>query len=86
MELCVTLPRTDAWAKRLVRYYSYFGFKAVYEVGGRGLADVPDMLVWGGAGTRMDAEIEPMLQRWSASIRRESAPAQSATNNAGLGE
>jgi len=69
----------DAWAKRLVRYYSYFGFKPMYEVGGRGLADVPDMLVWGGAGTRMDAEVEPMLARWSASIRRESSAAAAGT-------
>eukprot|EP00951_Prasinocladus_malaysianus_P035895 scaffold373543_cov48-Prasinocladus_malaysianus.AAC.1 len=58
------------WAKRLVKYYSHFGFKPMYEVGDRGLADVPDMLVWGGVGTRMDADIESMLRRWSSSIRR----------------
>mmetsp|Transcript_9881 Transcript_9881/g.28287 ORF Transcript_9881/g.28287 Transcript_9881/m.28287 type:complete len:130 (-) Transcript_9881:131-520(-) len=62
----------DAWAKRLVRYYRYFGFKECYEVGSRGLADIPDMLVWGGVGTRMDADIGAMLQRWSSSIRIES--------------
>lgn len=51
-------------------YYSRFGFVPVEKIGGRGLVDVPHLLVWGGVGTRMDAEIEPMLRRWSKSIRR----------------
>uniref|UniRef100_A0A061RJP7 Uncharacterized protein n=1 Tax=Tetraselmis sp. GSL018 TaxID=582737 RepID=A0A061RJP7_9CHLO len=59
----------DDWAKRLVRYYRYFGFQERYTVGGRGLADLPDLLVWGGVGTRMDADIEAMLRRWTPAIR-----------------
>ena len=43
----------DAWHKRLVRYYSYFGFQRVRAVGDNGLRDLPDLLVWGGVGMRM---------------------------------
>ena len=64
------LARAEDWAKRLVRYYSHFGFVPMYEVGDRGLADLPDLLVWGGVGTRMDADVERMLRRWSRSLRR----------------
>lgn len=56
----------DAWHKRLVRYYAYFGFKRVRQVGDSGLRDIPDRLVWGGVGMRMDANIETLLRRWSA--------------------
>lgn len=60
----------DAWHKRLVRYYSYFGFQRVRAVGDNGLRDLPDLLVWGGVGMRMDADIEELLRRWTAAIRR----------------
>lgn len=43
----------DAWHKRLVKYYSYFGFQRVRAVGDNGLRDIPDLLVWGGVGMRM---------------------------------
>ena len=43
----------DAWHKRLVQYYSYFGFRRVRAVGDNGLRDLPDRLVWGGVGMRM---------------------------------
>jgi hypothetical protein len=36
-----------------VKYYSYFGFQRVRAVGDNGLRDLPDLLVWGGAGMRM---------------------------------
>jgi hypothetical protein len=39
--------------------------------GGR-LSDLPDMLVWGGAGTRMDADVYEMLQKWTPIIRNRS--------------
>ena len=45
--------RADAWHKRLVKYYSYFGFQRVRAVGDNGLRDLPDLLVWGGVGMRM---------------------------------
>ncbi|GAX79491.1 hypothetical protein CEUSTIGMA_g6932.t1 [Chlamydomonas eustigma] len=60
----------DAWHARLVKYYSYFGFKPVRTVGGNGLSDLPHMLVWGGEGTRMDADINTMLRKWTKAIRR----------------
>lgn len=59
----------DAWHKRLVRYYSYFGFMPVRAVGDSGLRDIPDLLVWGGVGQRMDANIEELLRRWTSAIR-----------------
>ncbi|KIY95148.1 hypothetical protein MNEG_12813 [Monoraphidium neglectum] len=60
----------DAWHERLVRYYNFFGFEPVVRVGGRGLADLPHLLVWGGEGTRMDADVAAMLGKWGPSIRR----------------
>ncbi|KXZ46136.1 hypothetical protein GPECTOR_46g205 [Gonium pectorale] len=65
----------DVWHERLVRYYSYFGFRPVRVVGGNGLADWPHLLVWGGEGTRMDADIGEMLERWSPALRRGGAEA-----------
>ena len=64
--LCVY---TDAMHARLVRYYSRFGFKACREVTGGNLADLPHMLVWGGVGTRMDADVSEMLHKWTVAIR-----------------
>jgi hypothetical protein len=55
---------------RLVRYYSYFGFKPVATVGGNGLSDVPHMLVWGGQGTRLDADVRRMLAKWTPALRK----------------
>ncbi|KAF5828350.1 hypothetical protein DUNSADRAFT_17749 [Dunaliella salina] len=60
----------DAWHARLVKYYSYFGFKPVAVVGGNSpLSDIPHMLVWGGVGTRMDADIPGMLAKWTPAFR-----------------
>ena len=61
---------SDAWHARLVRYYSFFGFEPVRTVGGNGLSDLPHLLVWGGEGTRMDADVGAMLRRWGPAIRR----------------
>jgi hypothetical protein len=41
------------------------GFKVVREVGANGLSDLPHQLVWGGVGTRMDADTTTFLRRWS---------------------
>lgn len=51
----------DETHRKLVMYYKRLGFRAVREVTGDSLADVPHMLVWGGAGTRMDASIPNFL-------------------------
>lgn len=58
---------------RLVRYYSRFGFRPEVVVTGGRLGDLPHMLVWGGAGTRMDADVEEMLARWTPAIRNSRA-------------
>lgn len=49
---------------QLVRFYTRIGFKAVHEVTGSSMGDLAHMLVWGGIGTRMDANIEELLVRW----------------------
>ena len=59
----------DAWHERLVAYYSRFGFVPVRRVEGGSLGDLPHMLVWGGVGTRMDADVARMLRRWTPAIR-----------------
>lgn len=49
---------------QLVRFYTRIGFKAVYEVTGSTFGDLAHMLVWGGIGTRMDANVEELLIKW----------------------
>ena len=53
-------------------YARVFGFKKVRELTG-GLADVPAMMLWGGLGTRMDAQTADMLQRWTPALLSELA-------------
>jgi hypothetical protein len=60
----------NVYAARLVKYYARLGFTPVREVGDNGLRDLPDLLVWGGAGTRMDADVEALLTRWTRALRR----------------
>lgn len=50
------------------RYYERFGWEPVREVTGDTLADLPHMVVWGGAGMRMDADIGRMMRRWSRAV------------------
>lgn len=64
--LNVTLRLADYAHDRLIKYYTrLFGFKAVREVGGGRISDIPHLLVWGGVGTRMDGNLEVMLRRCS---------------------
>lgn len=73
----------DEWHQRLVRYYRYFGFKPVHVVEGDSLEDLGHQLVWGGIGTRMDAEIPTMLRKWTPALRRtlrEAAPEPDASS------
>eukprot|EP00899_Mesostigma_viride_P025812 jgi/Mesvir1/6415/Mv19507-RA.1 len=46
---------------KLVNYYKRIGFSPVYEVEGGRLADIPHMLIWGGLGTRMDAQLDKLM-------------------------
>lgn len=49
---------------QLVRFYTRIGFKKVYEVTGSSFGDYSHMLVWGGVGTRMEADVEHLLVKW----------------------
>lgn len=40
------------------------GFKPVHEVDGSSIGDLAHMLVWGGRGTRMDADIDELFMKW----------------------
>lgn len=55
---------SDLYHSKLVRFYSRIGFKAVHEVDGSSIGDLSHMLVWGGKGTRMDADIDDLLVKW----------------------
>ncbi|XP_038684747.1 uncharacterized protein LOC119984733 isoform X2 [Tripterygium wilfordii] len=55
---------SDFYHSKLVRFYKRIGFKTVHEVTGSTIGDIPHMLVWGGVGTRMDANIEELLIKW----------------------
>lgn len=50
--------------KRLVRHYKRLGLNVIRYVG-EDILNVPDRLIWGGVGTLMNAEIVPLLERWS---------------------
>ena len=67
--LTVLLASAEHTHRRLVRYYSRFGFVPAASVTGGSLKDLPHLLVWGGVGTRMNADVEEMLHRWSPAIR-----------------
>ncbi|KAI6701479.1 hypothetical protein NL676_015803 [Syzygium grande] len=55
---------SDLYHSKLVRFYTRIGFKAVHEVTGSTMGDIAHMLVWGGVGTRMNADIEDLLIKW----------------------
>ncbi|KAK4581206.1 hypothetical protein RGQ29_024759 [Quercus rubra] len=60
---------SDLYHSKLVRFYSRIGFKAVHEVTGSGFGDYAHMLVWGGVGTRMDANVEELLVKWCSRFK-----------------
>lgn len=43
-----------------------------------GLKDLPDLLVWGGVGTRMNGNVQTLLGKWGGVIRRQAAAAAAA--------
>ncbi|GAV69005.1 hypothetical protein CFOL_v3_12506 [Cephalotus follicularis] len=55
---------SDLYHSKLVRFYTRIGFKTVHEVTGSMIGDMAHMLVWGGVGTRMDANVEELLIKW----------------------
>ncbi|KAK8586196.1 hypothetical protein V6N13_130718 [Hibiscus sabdariffa] len=63
---------SDLYHSKLVRFYRRIGFKAVHEVTGSTIGDVPHMLIWGGIGTRMDASIDELLVKWCTRFKSQS--------------
>lgn len=41
---------------------------------GTGITDIPHMIVWGGVGTRMDADIPELLEKWARAVLSRKAP------------
>lgn len=62
----------DEYHRKLVRYYSRLGWKSVYEVKGESWRDYLHMLVWGGVGTRMDADLRDLLGKWATTLKVDS--------------
>ncbi|XP_022763513.1 DNA polymerase kappa isoform X2 [Durio zibethinus] len=60
---------SDLYHSKLVRFYKRIGFKAVHEVTGSTIGDMPHMLIWGGIGTRMDASVEELLVKWCSRLK-----------------
>ncbi|MCD7451145.1 hypothetical protein HAX54_009770 [Datura stramonium] len=63
---------TELYHSKLVRFYTRIGFNSVHQVSGESLGDVGHMLVWGGVGTRMDADIEELLVKWCTRFKPKS--------------
>ncbi|KAM3291427.1 hypothetical protein P3S67_019716 [Capsicum chacoense] len=63
---------TELYHTKLVRFYTRIGFKTVHQVSGESLGDVGHMLVWGGVGTRMDADIDHLLVKWCTRFKPKS--------------
>ena len=53
-----------------MKFYTRMGFEPKFEVGNNGLADLPHLLVWGGAGTRIDGDIRGILSKWGLKMRQ----------------
>ncbi|XP_057782893.1 uncharacterized protein LOC131000818 [Salvia miltiorrhiza] len=60
---------THLYHSKLVRFYKRLGFKEVYEVKGGSVRDLSDMLVWGGVGTRMDANLQHLMLKWCSRFK-----------------
>ncbi|KAI3968936.1 hypothetical protein MKW92_002071 [Papaver armeniacum] len=65
---------SDLYHSKLVRFYTRMGFRAVHEVTGGSMQDLAHLLVWGGNGTRMDANIEELLLKWGRKFKPRSSP------------
>jgi len=60
----------NEYAPKLVKYYERIGFKIIRKVGDGLNTDLPDMLVWGGKGTRMNGDVNELLEKWSNVLRK----------------
>ena len=59
----------DGQHRRLVRYFGRFGFGPSKELGAA-LWDLPERLVWGGAGLLMQADCKVVLERAVVQLNR----------------
>ena len=59
----------NEYATKLVRYYERLGFTRIRKVGDGLKTDFFDRLVWGGIGTRMNADVDDLLKKWSKVLR-----------------
>ncbi|KAI3903321.1 hypothetical protein MKW98_031975 [Papaver atlanticum] len=64
---------SELYHSKLVRFYTRMGFRAVHEVTGGSMQDLAHLLVWGGNGTRMDANIEELLLKWGRKFKPRSS-------------
>ncbi|KAJ8763575.1 hypothetical protein K2173_002458 [Erythroxylum novogranatense] len=62
---------SDLYHTKLVRFYGRIGFKAVHEVTGSTFGDLAHMLVWGGIGTRMDADVKELMLKWCTRFKQQ---------------
>ncbi|KAK1275880.1 hypothetical protein QJS04_geneDACA001708 [Acorus gramineus] len=60
---------SSLYHSKLVRFYKRMGFEVVREIDGSSMEDLAHMLVWGGKGTRMDADIQQLLLRWGSRFK-----------------
>jgi hypothetical protein len=63
----------DVYHTELMWYYSQLRWRAVYEVRGESWQDFVNMLVWGGVGTCMDADLPFLLAKWATTLTPKSA-------------
>lgn len=59
---------SDLMHKVLIRHYRRMGFATRYYVGDD-LKSVPDRLLWGGCGTRMDATVPDLVGKWTGELK-----------------
>ncbi|EPS65834.1 hypothetical protein M569_08941, partial [Genlisea aurea] len=60
---------SEIYHSKLVRFYRRLGFKEAHEVKGSSMADLGHMLVWGGIGTRMDADLHYLMTKWCSRFK-----------------
>jgi len=60
----------NEYAPKLVKYYERLGFEIIRKVGEGLNTDLTDMLVWGGKGTRMNGDVDELLEKWSNVLRK----------------
>ena len=73
----------NEYAAKLVKYYRRLGFVPIRVVGEGAATDLFDLLVWGGAGTRMNGDLPALLGKWGKVIRKQASEAARAERNGG---